>query len=92
MKVDKTPALTPQYAANPVGGEYYSTLAKEVYTAARRERWSSDRVQEMLKNPKNFRNYIKKVSLERARISFLAPCMRVTLVFSHNQGTAVHQS
>lgn len=32
--------------------EYYSTLAKEVYGAAKRERWTPDRVRDMFKNPK----------------------------------------
>ena len=44
------------------GSEYYGTIAKEVYAAAKREGWSSIQIKEMLKNPKEFEKYLIRVS------------------------------
>jgi hypothetical protein len=52
----------PHYQPPSTSSEYYTTLAKEVYTAARNERWSSETVQDMLKNPQNFKKYLRRVS------------------------------
>lgn len=44
------------------GSEYYGTIAKEVYAAAKREGWTSIQVKDMLKNPKEFEKYLIRVS------------------------------
>lgn len=38
--------------------EYYGTLAKEVYAAAKKESWASEKVKSMLQNPKDFEKYL----------------------------------
>ena len=50
-------ALNQDYYGN------YGTLAKEVYSAARKERWTPDRVKQMLNNPRDFEKYLNRVSL-----------------------------
>ena len=56
-----TPSHQPKlnnYSTN----EYYGTLAKEVYSAAKKERWTPDRVKQMLTNPRDFEKYLNRVS------------------------------
>jgi hypothetical protein len=43
-------------------GEYYASLAKEIYTASRKENWTADKTKDMLNNPKEFERYLTKVS------------------------------
>ncbi len=42
--------------------EYYASLAKEIYTAARKENWNAEKTKEMLNNPKEFERYLNRVS------------------------------
>jgi hypothetical protein len=41
--------------------DYYGNVAKEVLRTAKRENWTPDRVNHMLRNPKEFNKYLSKV-------------------------------
>ena len=43
--------------------EYYASLAKEIYTAARKDNWNAEKTKEMLNNPKEFERYLTRVSV-----------------------------
>jgi len=57
--------------------DYYGNVAKDVFRTAKRENWTPDRVNHMLRNPKEFNKYLSKV------ISFL--CSNLDS-YSLNQG------
>ena len=41
--------------------EFYGTLIKSVYAAAKKEKWAANKTKEMLNNPKDFEKYLIKV-------------------------------
>ncbi len=55
--------------------DYYGNVAKEVLRTATRENWTPDRVNHMLRNPKEFNKYLSKVNPFCVLISF-SPTMQ----------------
>jgi hypothetical protein len=61
--------------------EYYASLAKEIYTAARKENWTAEKTKEMLSNPKEFERYLNRVStLTRVPYLMLEAAIRHGLI------------
>ena len=63
MSAPRTPAQYNKSVANQSTAEYYSNVAKDIYSTAKRERWTPERTREMLTRPKDFDKYINRVSL-----------------------------
>jgi hypothetical protein len=61
MNIAKQPERYNGSAQNSVG-EYYASLAKEIYTAAKKEGWNAEKTKEMLNNPRDFEKYLIRVS------------------------------
>ena len=66
--VQATPQHKKNSIANPANHEYYGTLAKEVYSAAKRQNWTPERTKHMLSNPRDFERYL---STAQKRVSFV---------------------